>query len=84
MEEKQYYFDTPKQVKFFQGYENDDKNCAPLFGYGIGYLTDIICACCGGVIEPNEVIEEAKFFGFEGEPIHIYNDWVDFSDSVCE
>lgn len=33
----------------------------------------IICACCGGIVELNEV-----------EIIEVYEDWVDFTQSIID
>jgi hypothetical protein len=41
------YFDVPAQVIF----EEDEKNQER----GIAYKDEIICLCCGGIFEVNEV-----------------------------
>lgn len=63
-------FDTPTQVAFF----DEGHYCA-----GIAYGKEIICACCGGVVEINEVYE---FAPCNVEPIVVYDNWVDFCESV--
>jgi len=35
----------------------------------------IICACCGGYIEPDEDSVEI---------LEVYDDWIDFSESICK
>ena len=48
------YFDKPTQVVY---YDVDD-NC---WKSGIAYRDEIICACCGGIIEISEIYEFAPF-----------------------
>ena len=67
------YFETPKQVLWW---DND----ADVYRYGIAYRNEIICSCCGGVFEIDEILE------FCHERIHpvIPINWVDyFSDDRC-
>ena len=48
------YFEIPTQVKFWQDTETMHENNADYFA-GITYHDEIICGCCGGIIEINEV-----------------------------
>lgn len=65
-------FDKPTQVAFW----DVDNN---LWCGGIAYGTEIICGCCGGVIDIDELYE----FAPEGiDPIKIYNDWVDINAEI--
>jgi hypothetical protein len=67
-------FDVPTQVAFW------DVDGDHYIG-GIAYGDEIICGCCGGVVEIAEVCE----FAPEGiEPIVIYNEWVDLSGDILE
>lgn len=59
------YFDKPKQVKF----EDEEGNLC----YGIAYHDEIICACCGGILDPEEV-----------KIIKVYNDWCGFASWIGE
>lgn len=45
-------FDVPTQVAFWS--EEDERYIG-----GIGYGTEIICGCCGGIVEISEVYESA-------------------------
>lgn len=58
------YFDCPTQVLF-----RDPDNEEGFIG-GIAYRDEIICGCCGGIFELNEVSDLL--------PI----DWIDISDSI--
>lgn len=63
-------FDDPTQVAFW-----DDG----AYHAGIAYGDEIICACCGGVME----IEEIYAFAPSGvEPIVVYKIWIDFNESI--
>lgn len=56
------FFDVPTQVCFIF----DDEVL-----FGIGYHDQIICACCGGIFEIDEV-----------EVIEIFPDWVNFDEYI--
>ena len=67
------YFDEPKQVIFA------DPDNAGEWLVGIAYKDEIICACCGGVFEVEDVIEMAP----EGiDPIWEYGYWNDISEEI--
>lgn len=55
-------FAMPKQVVFDDG----ENICG-----GIAYGNEIICACCGGVFEIDDV-----------EIIDIFSDWVNFEEYI--
>ena len=42
------YYDVPTQVRFFMN--EDEGYCG-----GIAYHDEIICGCCGGVFEINDI-----------------------------
>ena len=48
------YFETPTQVLFKQDEETMRENGAEWFA-GIAYQDEIICGCCGGIVEIEEV-----------------------------
>lgn len=48
------YFETPTQVLFKQDAETMRENGAEWFA-GIAYHDEIICGCCGGIVEIEEV-----------------------------
>lgn len=47
------YFETPTQVLFKQDAETMRENGAELFA-DIAYHDEIICGCCGGIVEVSE------------------------------
>jgi hypothetical protein len=59
------------QVMFYDG----DGMCA-----GILCGKHIICACCGGVFEVDEVIDNARADGKNA--IEMFDTWVDVSDEI--
>ena len=59
------FFDTPKQVVF------SDPDNAGKWQVGIAYQDEIICACCGGLFEIEEI-----------DIIHAYADWVDIATEI--
>lgn len=65
-------FDEPTQVYFW----DSENEC---WVGGIGYGTEIICGCCGGVIDIDEIYE----FAPDGiDPLHIFDEWVDISAEI--
>lgn len=71
MEHKK-YFEVPTQVAFW------DEDGSHYIG-GIAYGTEIICGCCGGVVEIAEVYE---FAPEDVTPIVVYDDWEAFDDYI--
>ena len=63
-------FETPKQVLFW---DIDGEH----YVGGIGYENTIICSCCGGIIDIQELYE---FTPDDIVPIMIFEDWVDIND----
>lgn len=59
------------QVMFYDG----DDMCS-----GILHGKHIICGCCGGVFEVDEVIDNARADGKNA--IEMFNTWVDVSDEI--
>ena len=65
------FYDTPTQVMF----HNPDGG----YSFGIAWGDKIICACCGGVLEIEEVRESA----LEDQPaIYEYCTWNDLSEEI--
>lgn len=67
------YFDVPTQVVF---YDHDGNN----WKSGIAWGGNIICACCGGVIEIDEIYEFAP--AEIAQPIFAYKHWCDITDDI--
>ena len=64
------WYDTPTQVAWF-----DEGS----YAVGIAYRDEIICACCGGVVSIEDVIEDTP----EGViPIVEYKNWIDFKEDI--
>ena len=72
MEDKILDFERPTQVAFWEVEQER-------YVGGIAYGTEIICGCCGGVVEIAEVYE----FAPEGvKPIVVYENWEAFDDFI--
>lgn len=67
------FFEIPTQVKF---YDVGDKH----YVGGITYHKEIICGCCGGVFDIEEIISDAKEDGIKN-PITALR-WVDISTEI--
>lgn len=68
--ECQTWFDVPTQVAYF-----DEDH----YEAGIAYHDEVICACCGGVTEIDDLIRWAP----SGvAPIVVYKKWVSFKDEI--
>jgi hypothetical protein len=63
-------FDVPTQVKFFEGTS---------WTYGIAYGTEIICGCCGGIFEIDDIQEYQEELN---EPVIQRLEWIDITDSI--
>ena len=69
------FYERPVQVVFA-----DPENPGDWLN-GIAFRDVIICSCCGGIFEIDEVINVAKEDGVIN-PIYPYADWNDLTDSV--
>ena len=69
------YYERPTQVVFADPESPGD------WLNGIAFRDVIICSCCGGTFEIDEVINVAKEDGVIN-PIYPYADWNDLTDSV--
>ena len=67
------YFDKPTQVVYY----DVDGDC---WKSGIAYRDEIICACCGGIIEISEIYEFAP--AEIAQPIFEYNEWCDITEDI--
>lgn len=67
------FFEIPTQVKFYEAAEED-------YIGGIAYRNEIICGCCGSILEISDVIAEAEEDGIE-EPI-VKLPWIDIQSEV--
>ena len=69
--EKVRYFDRPTQVVFHDGEG---------WSFGIAYCGEIICGCCGGVFDIEEIYDDCP--EDIKNPIYLYSFWVDFTDEI--
>ena len=72
--EQKFFFDTPTQVCFWDADGNHWLS-------GIGYRDEIICGCCGGVIEIADIVEFAP--EEIGDPIRVFDFWVDLTAEIA-
>ncbi len=75
MEQNMQYFDRPKQVVFA------DPDNAGEWITGIAYKDEIICGCCGGVFDIDDVVDMAAEAGIIN-PIYAYSDWNDIAAEI--
>lgn len=68
------FFESPTQVKFW---DTDGGH----YTAGIAYKDEIICGCCGGVFEIEEIIEDAKNDGVVS--IIPYELWADLVSEIA-
>ena len=69
------YFDIPKQVIFA------DPDNAGEWIVGIAYKDEIICACCGGIFNISDVVEQAQEDGVK-QAIYPYEDRIDIAYEI--
>lgn len=74
------YYETPTQVMFYEAEQNT-------WGFGIAYLDDVICACCGAALHITEIIDDFNDYAKENgvkisKPIYEYNGWYDIEEDI--
>lgn len=69
------YFEVPTQVVFV------DPDAEGNWLSGIAYRNEIICGCCGGVFEIEDVIDAAQADNLKCG-IYAYGDWNNISDDI--
>ena len=69
------FYEKPKQVVFA-----DPENPGDWLA-GIAFQDSIICSCCGGVFEIEDVVKQAEEDGVIN-PIYEYSDWSDITDDI--
>ena len=74
---KPVYFLKPAQVMFFDYREEDE----PRVLTGIAFRQEIICGCCGGVIDIDKLVEAGKREG-HNKVVFPYNTWEDISEAI--
>ena len=79
MEKNLHYYEKPVQVKIYECFEDEE----PQYSVGIAYHDYVICACCGGIFNIEDVFANADEDKFGGDVIiPLGEDWVDFSDYI--
>ena len=77
-------FDFPRQVKFIDFDSGNEDQTTWLGGIAIG--DKIICGCCGGLIDIQELWEtwdELKDeYPNDTAPIYVYQEWMDISEEI--
>ena len=74
---KKLFYDRPMQVVFA------DLCNEKAWTGGIAYRDEIICEECGGVINLEELYDDAAELGIEN-PVVEWEDWVSFSDLIMQ
>lgn len=76
-----HYYEVPTQVKVIDvNSEDEGEYC--YFG-GIAYRNEIICGCCGGIFEIDDLYEEAHDLRIDPDDVIIpYPTWVDISEEI--
>lgn len=78
--EKLLWFEQPTQVRAFDCVEEGE----PQFFTAIAFQDKVICACCGMVLDIDNLYANADNDNYTGEVIKPLGDWVDFSDYIYE
>lgn len=72
-------FNVPTQCLFVDPYSDGKEK--PSFLSGIAFGDQVICACCGGVFEIDDLEEVASEYGME-QAIFPYHEWIDLTDEI--
>lgn len=67
------FYNEPTQVKFYDGLE---------FVGGIAYQNYIICGCCGGIFQIEDVIEMAKANDIHFDDAIVELEWVSIEEEI--
>lgn len=70
------WFETPMQVLWFDCDAEEEEE----YKAGIAYHDKIICACCSGVMEIDEIYQFAE----EADKVGIvpFDNWIDLTDEI--
>ena len=71
------YFLQPTQVMYFDYREENE----PRLLTGIAFRQEIICGCCGDVIDINKLVKAGKREG-HNKVVFPYNTWEDISEAI--
>ena len=74
----EFWFENPVQVRVFDCVEDGE----PQFYNGIAFQDKVICACCGMVVDVDDIYDNADEDKFTGVVIEPLGDWVDFSEEI--
>lgn len=73
-----HWFDNPTQVKVYDCIE-DNEVC---FFNAIGFENKVICACCGMILDIEDIYANADEDNYVGAVLIPFDEWVDFSDYI--
>ena len=83
MNEKIFKFEQPTQIMFL-----DMDGDEPRWLGGIGYESNIICGCCGGLIELADLwldwenCKDDPLFQNIETPLKVFDNWVDINEEI--
>ena len=69
------YYGTPCQVRYY------DAGCDIYIG-GIAFQDQVICGCCGGNRQIQDIIDDAALCGIHWDDAIIELEWVDISGVI--
>jgi len=76
------YYDTPAQVKYLDidsGYEAEEAH----YVGAIAYCGELICGCCGSIIDIKELYDLAREMGIDEQKVIVpYDSWVDIEREI--
>lgn len=74
------FFNRPTQVKFLEPFVFEPSENCPAYTAGIAYEDKIICGCCGGIFEIEEIYNGCELEGWA--PVVVFDDWADLSEEI--
>lgn len=75
------YYEVPTQVRFVDINSDNDGECCYIGG--IAYRDEIICGCCGGIIEINDLLDDAYDLGIDPNVVIMpFASWIDISEEI--
>ena len=77
----EFWFENPVQVRVFDCIDEDGE---AQFYNGIAFQDKVICACCGMVVDIDDLYDNADDDKFTGAVIEPYKTWVSFSEEIGE
>ena len=69
------YYKTPCQVRFYDVYDG-------IWRGGLAYQDKILCGCCGGILNIQDIIDDAKKAAIHFDNVIVELEWIDISDAI--